>query len=513
MNRLSFTARWVLVCAIFVLCIAPTFISYRPYAYRWDDAEYLAQSLSVSKAFWASDAHGLARIHQVLLAMRGIRPPAMTLLGLPWGSPVSWDAAGKCFVSLGFLVGIMASLCLFLLARIGVKPALLVLASICVCASFGPWPPTSDVHFTATAFMADSLFSWITLAALLLIPYEARTSADSLGHSAGRGLLWGLILSAGAMTKISFLYFVVLIAPILMILRYRRGRARSLLLAVIGCIVSSAPAAFYLQRYGASAFANAGASSFGGVASLYKSSLLSFLGRNLVDAPGLCLFVLILVASLAYFATHWRSAILNPDFLALVIVIGFGLIVLASSNRQLRYAFPAIVSAPFLLAVLFSRSGAAVGRKPAFILACLAAVLFGAAALPTGHRAERQNTLGRADAVVNEAYRCNAHSILLATGSPTMNGSLLTVAVEVSGKTDSIRVEDLGASVFDGSPIDKNYQALQQSDLIVFQDDKALYPQFLNIHVPAYRNYISRQNQLVRASVWQDVSVFSKHCR
>lgn len=513
MNRLSFTARWILVWAVFVLCIASTFISYRPYAFHWDDAEYLWQSIGVSKAFWASSMHGAARLHEILSAMHGIRPPAMTLLGLPWGPLSSWDAAGKCFVTLGSLVGIMAALCLFLLARIGVKPLFFAAACICVCASLGPWPPSSNVHGAATSFLADSLFSWITLAALLLIPYEARTSGDSLGHAAWRGFLWGLVLSAGAMTKISFLYFVVLIAPIILILRYRRAGERSLLLAAIGCVVSSAPAAFYLLRYGGSSFANGGTSSFGSIASLYKSSLLPFLERSLFDAPGLCLFVLILLASVVYCATRWRSVILNPDFLAFAIVIGFGLIVLASANRQLRYAYPTIVSAPFLLAVLFSRDRAEVARKPALAIACLAALAFGLAALPMRHRTERQNTLSRADAVLNDAYRCNAHSIVLATDSPTLNGSLLLVAVAVSGKTDPMHVESLGASVFNGSSIDKDHQAMQESDLIVFQDDKALNPPFTNIHVPDYRNYIARQNQLFSANVSDDVSVFSKHCR
>ena len=59
MNRLSFTARWILVWAVFVLCIASTFISYRPYAFHWDDAEYLWQSIGVSKAFWGAACMGL----------------------------------------------------------------------------------------------------------------------------------------------------------------------------------------------------------------------------------------------------------------------------------------------------------------------------------------------------------------------------------------------------------------------------------------------------------------------
>ena len=93
-------------------------------------------------------------------AMVSIRPPAMTLLGLPWGPLASWDAAGKCFITLAAMISLLAALCLYLLLRIGVKPFFLVVASVCVVASIGPYPPGATAHAVATAFMADSLFAW-----------------------------------------------------------------------------------------------------------------------------------------------------------------------------------------------------------------------------------------------------------------------------------------------------------------------------------------------------------------
>ena len=202
-------SKWLLAAALFAFCVAPTFISYQPYLFIQDDSDYLQRSIAVSRAFWSGNVHGLGA------AMVSIRPPAMTLLGLPWGPLTSWDAAGKCFITLAAVISLLAASCLYLLLRIGAKPFFLMVASACVVASIGPYPRGAAVHAAATAFMADSLLAWTSLAAVLLIPYEARTHCTSVRSAVVRGILWGSILSLGAMTKMSFLYFVFLIAPIL----------------------------------------------------------------------------------------------------------------------------------------------------------------------------------------------------------------------------------------------------------------------------------------------------------
>ena len=132
-------SRWFVLAALFAFCVAPTFISYQPYVFAWDDSDYLLRSIAVSRAFWSGNPNGLG-------AMVSIRPPAMTFLGLPWGPLASWDAAGKCFVTLAAVTSLLAAICLYLLLRIGVKPLFLVAASACVLASLGPYPWRASVH-------------------------------------------------------------------------------------------------------------------------------------------------------------------------------------------------------------------------------------------------------------------------------------------------------------------------------------------------------------------------------
>ena len=213
------------IAALFALCVALTFISYEPYTYTSDDADYLEGSVRFSHILWSGGLHGL-------LLSSNPRPPAMMLLGLPWGPLTSWDAAGKCFITLAAMISLLAALCLYLLLRIGVKPLFLVLAAACVGASLGPFPHAGAIHNDSTAFMADSLLAWTALAALLLIPYEARTPCPLIRGAVLRGIIWGLILSLGAMTKLSFLYFTGLIVAFLFVVHFNCNGFRSTVAAI-----------------------------------------------------------------------------------------------------------------------------------------------------------------------------------------------------------------------------------------------------------------------------------------
>jgi hypothetical protein len=513
MFQLSDKSKWLIAASVFAVSVGPTLVSYQPYVFRWDDSGYLGQCIAVSRAFWWGSAHGVAHLREIMAATNSIRPPMMTLLGLPWGQLTSWDAAGKCFLTLAVLQSFFASLCLFLLARIGLKPIFLVLASICAFASFGPLPQGATSHHLATAFLADGLFAWIALAALLLIPYESRTHNRSIKHAFLRGVLWGVTLSAGAMTKISFFYFVSLIAPVLLVIRLRHGGRRGMLAAIIGLACATAPAAAYLVKYGRASFVNGGESSFGGVANFYSVPLFQFLIDSLRHSPGIAVFVTYSAASLGYLLIRRRALVREPDFLALLIASGFGMIVMASVNREIRFSFPAILALPFLLGVLLSAKGAPVPRISAVLASCLVFCGLTGAAFPTRHRAERQASLGRSDAVILQATKCDDKNILLATDSPTLNQELLGVAVSISRSTSPIEFDSLAYRSMSGLPIGSDYRVMQNSDLIVFQDDQELSPQFTNVRVPEYKRFISEHDEYVPFEVGDDVTAYSRYCR
>jgi len=499
-------SKWLVVAALFAFCVAPTFISYQPYQFRWDDSNYLLGSIKVSQAFWSGNVHGLG-------AMVGKRPPAMTLLGLPWGPLASWDAASKCFITLAAVISLLAALCLYLLLRIGVKPFFLVAASVCVVASIVPYPPGASAHWDATAFMADNLFAWTTLAAVLLIPYEARTHCPSIKGAVMRGILWGSILSLGAMTKVNFFYFIVLIVPTLFFIRLHYGGLRGAVAALIAFACWSAPSAIYLARWGRPVFDNAKAFSFGRLADFYYIPLLQFLGDTIRESPGLVLSFVLTVTALIYIVIQRRRILWGPDFLTLLIMIGFGIVVLASHNRQIRFAFPAIVALPFLTGILMSGKGHSASGRSAALAAGLVLCGLLVASVPTRHRANRQQSLGRADAVLAQAAECNAKRIMLATDSPTLNRNLMHLAIAVSALGAAVRVDTLAYQAMSGAPIEEDFRAIRESDEVVFQDKDALSPPFANQRVLEYERYTRQQGGFDPIRVGGDVSVYPMYCR
>lgn len=506
-------SKWPVSAALFALCVAPTFISYQPWVFRWDDSYYLQRSILVSRGFWSGN------MHAVVAGMAGIRPPVMTLLGLPWGRLDSWDATGKCFITLAALTSLLAASCLCLLLRIGVKPVFLIVASVCVVASIGPNPAAAVVtqtnnqfspHVTAVAFLADGLFAWITLAAILLIPYEARTYSPSIKDAVVRGILWGSVLSLGAITKISFFYFIVLIVPILFVIRLRHGGLGGAFAALIAASAWSTPVAIYWLRWGQRAWDNAKTSSFGHVAGFFYTPLLQFLRNTIRESPGLVPSIVLAAAAIVYLIAKKRTVLRGSDVLALLIMIGFGIVALASSNREIRYVFPAIVALPFLIAVLMSSEEPPVCGRSAVLAAAIVFCGLVAVSVPMRHRPNRQS-LGRCDAVLVQTARCDAKRILLATDSPTLNADLMNLAIAVSASGGLVKVDTLAYKAMYGVPIEEDFHAISESDQVIFQDRHALYPPFTNQRAPEYERYI-RQSGYVPIRVGDDVSVYSMRC-
>jgi hypothetical protein len=507
---LSGLPKWLVIATLFGLCVAPTFISYQGYLFRWDDSDYLQRSMVVSQAFWSWD------LYKLRTTMVGIKPPAMTLLGLPWGPLVSWDAAGRCLMTLAAVISLLASSCLYMLLRIGVKPFFLILASVCVGVSMGPYPHSGETHYIATGFYADSLLAWTALTAILLVPYEARTPCPQLGDAALRGIVWGSILSLGMLTKISFLYFVVSIAPVLFLIRLHYGGFRNAFAALIAFALSSAPTALYFLLFGRPALDHAKASSFGWQTQQYLyNPLLVYLSDAIRDSPGLTLSLVLMPIALIYLVIKRRLMQSWPNFLALLIMIGFAIIVIASPARGLgeehefRYAFPAIVALPFLVAILMSGKGDPPPRLSAAVASGLVLCGLLAASVPTLYRASSQS-LDRANAVLAHAVQCYKAHIILATESPTLNINLLVLAITISPSSDTVTAGTL--STWSPMPIDEDFRTIRESDQVVFQDRDALKPWWANLRVSEYERYV-RQNGYVPIKVASDVTVYLIRCR
>ncbi|HET7892217.1 MAG TPA: hypothetical protein VFL34_11855 [Candidatus Sulfotelmatobacter sp.] len=501
--RLSQSQHYLVIAALFSFCIAPTFISYQPYRFAWDESDYFARSIAASRAFWSRDVRGLGA------AMVSIRPPMMTLLGIPWGPLRTWEEASKCFITLAAAIALMVAMSLYLLLRIGPRPVFLIAASLCTWLSMGLQWPQSLTHACATAFLADTFFAWTALAAALLIPLEARTNCSTTLDAVLRGALWAVIISLGAMTKLNFLYFVALIMPALAFLRFRLHGPLNALAAMAAFTCCSAPSAIYLIRYGHLAFENLKASSFGSIAGFYNRPLLSFLAATTRDTPGMAVSFLLIATSLLYLAIRRRLARSRADLGTLVIMIGFAIIVFSATNRQIRYAFPAVVALPFLTALLMSGEQSPTSRRTAAMAAIMVFCGLLVASVPMRHRPDARS-LSRCNAVLAAAERWNAHQILLATDSPNLNSQLMELATLFSSRP--VLAGTLAYGAMYRLPVEEDFGAMNNADLIVFQDRFRGEPQFTNQRVAQYEAYAQRiGNGPIR--ITDDMYVYRIHTR
>jgi len=302
------------------------------------------------------------------------------------------------------------------------------------------------------------------------------------------------------MTKLNSLCSKVLIVPVLLFIKLHHGGLRSAPAALIAFACCSGPSALYLLRWGQPAFYLAKASSFGRVADFFYSPLLQFLGYTLRQSPGLAFSFVLTAAALIYLVIKRQLMQSWPDFLALLIMIGFGIVVLASPNREIRFSFPAIVALPFLTGILMSGKGHSAPGPSAALVAGLVFCGLLAAGVPTRHRANRQS-LARCDAVLAQAVRCNAKRIVLATDSPTLNASLMALAIEFSASGASAGTVAFQDAL--GVPIEEDFRAMSEADQVVFQDRDALGPPF-NQRASEYERYI-RQGGSVPIRVGDDI--------
>jgi len=196
-------------------------------------------------------------------------------------------------------------------------------------------------------------------------------------------------------------------------------------------------------------------------------------------------------------------------------MIGFATVVIASPSRELvadraiRYAFPAIVALPFLVAIMMSGEGSPAPRLSAAFAAGLVFCGLLAASVPALYRASSQS-LDRANAVLAHAAQCKAAHIILATESPTLNFNLLVLAITISASSDTIRPVTL--STWNPMPIDEDFRTIRESDQVVFQDKDALNPWWANLRVSEYEQYV-RENGYVPIKVASDVTVYSIRCK
>jgi hypothetical protein len=457
--------------------LGSTVVSYGTYETAWDDLYFLHRGVSLQRAVWNVDARQWAETFSIL-----VKSPVMALVAVPWG-PASRDAesvAGLAMFSLAVLNWALILACLFVLMRMGVSLWLVVAA-----AAVAVDPLVTGMR---GAFFADIPLSWAFLLLLLLIPYEGATVDHGDGAGVWRGALWGATASVGLLAKVTFWPALVLAAPAILYLRWRRGGARSVGVSLITALVVALPALVIVVHYRAQFIDFALAASGGAVAQYFRSPEQSY-GFVLLIFWAAMGFAKYLIAGLACAAVvvcfrgrGWAAA--GPVGFAILILVFYGVRMTLSTMRDPRYFLPVAIALPFLLAL--TASEARVAQVPSWIFGAAFAV----AVLISWPMHSRIDLRPSREARALLEY-CKAHdlrSIVLATDSREWNIETMRMAREMMG--GGVRVHTLAYSDVQGLPISADFDVIEKSDAVVFESPTPAGASAINVRVPQYLGFV-----------------------
>lgn len=453
-----------------------TIVSYATYQTAWDDLYFLHRGVSLQRAVWNVDARQWAETFSIL-----VKSPAMAILGVPWG-PASRDAesvAGLAMFSLAVLNWSLILACVFVSMRMGVAPWLVLVAAAAVACD----PLVAEMR---GAFFADVPLSWAFLLLLLLIPYEAVTVDHGDGAGVWRGVLWGGVASVGLLAKVTFWPALVLAAPVILYLRWRKGGPRAVGVSLGAALIVAAPALVIVVHYRAQFIDFALGATSGAVAKYFHSPEQSFgfVLRIFWAATGAARY---LIAGLAVAAVIRRRAAW-PVGVAILILAMYGLRMTLSTMRDPRYFLPVAIGLPFLLAL--AASGSRVVRVPSWMFgaAFAAAVLI---SWPMHTRIDWRPSR-EARALLEFCRARDLHVVMLATDSREWNIETMRMGREMMGGSASsgVSVHTLAYSDVQGLPIARDFEAIEKSDAVVFESPTPAGASAINVRVAQYMNFV-----------------------
>jgi hypothetical protein len=313
--------------AMLMAAVAPLAVTTSVSQLRWDDAWYFRLAVCVNRSFYDFSLHG---IH---LCLRGIyRPPIMGLLLLPAGrlhGVEQWVAAPYLLACVIFGLAVLVAWITF---KIEV-PLLAVAAAALAIRLCGP------IETADAPFMVDGLLALLVTIALLLPLLEYAAPAPSPREALVRGVLWGGIAGAGALTKVTFGFIGVVVGPLILLVSLRRAGTTATLYktaaAIAMCIL---PAAIYLYS-GSRLVEFAWQSSYGELAQ-YNDQGLSYWGflRHTIITAGFTfwlIFACLLIVAMIY---RRRDPVrLALGLAGITIVVAYVLLAGRSVNSEDRY--------------------------------------------------------------------------------------------------------------------------------------------------------------------------------
>lgn len=447
---------WIPTAAFFLL-ISRSVVAYGKYSMIWDDLYLLHRALCFHNAVYSLNLQAMVSCYANLS-----KSPIMTVLTLPWGTAASGETAiPLALVSLALLIWTVALLAYRVAVASGATPWVMAAAALSV------WFNPFLASYSGT-FLADMLLAWIVLLTLLLIPLELAEGQRGRGADVMRGALWGFVFDVGALTKVTFGYFLIAVVVAVMFIRLRRCGMRSLLATVAATLICLSPSILIWSLFGRTFLKHAVDGSFGGIVSFYSAGALDWKGY-LGQYATLCAYGLApLVLLAAYFV--WR--VLQCDrvllrLLPVALILGYLGLCATSPNQEYRFVMPVMIALPLLCATV--PSGLPGQRAQPGMLLYLSVFLAGVlATIPMVGRPDL-TYVRYAGAVLDRITEPGA-AILIATDDPNLNNETFLLAREIrSGMPPNLTIDTLVYDIVAGRTLDYSLHRMDSADYILFK--------------------------------------------
>lgn len=458
------TAAVVFTAAL--LAIAPTIISYTPYRVTWDEADFAHSALCLNKSFWSGDLRGMIDCFDILS-----KSPIIPLLSLPWG-PIGGTPAGVGLVifSLALLTWVFVVTAFLIMMRASVPVWLLVPASLCVV--------LNPAWYYPSALYVDQMLSWIILCTLLLVHLESRSKKSSMWKSVQRGLLWGFLASAGFLSKVTYVYFFGLMAPVVVLIKWRRDGFKRTGAALLAALLVSIPTIVVWLKCGRNFLKHARMASWGtGAENFFSDSVTLFAYcQSVFTIDGAAVYPMAAIVVFLVVATAQRK-IRWLGLLPLAIILVYVVICSTSPNKSWRFMMPAMVALPFLMAALVEGEQ---HRLWAHIVPVLGLGLV-LACVPIALRPEHDHIHDLKKLLQNLKGHNVAH-VMISTDSLAVNFQKLRLAREFMGQEgDDMSIH---TSVYDGSSSQHTQctpDRIELMDAVLFEQPYPRAPVFSNV--------------------------------
>lgn len=445
----------ILVFAARSFVVAST--TWRP---AWDELNYLHRAVCVNHMLYDWDWRG---VHECMLGL--YKSPVLMPLLLPLGQiGDNVDLIRAAPTMLAIVNFILLLVVGFMTWKLRLPLTVVLVAAIAMAAN----PLT---HVVGGALLVDTCVGLVVTIAILLFAFEASSKAASSKSAALRGVLWGLVGTAGVMGKMTFGYFVVLLFVPLVGVVWRREGGRRTIIRIVCCLGVSIPGLIVFALYGHQYFWNALRSSVGSLSQMYADNLT--LGEFVVGqfrGAGFGGLVLVVMAAAAIARTVCRRAADRAAPYLLLMLFGYFVLVSNTINRDARFLLPFWLALPWCLA-LFLRELSDERPRGApvrdFALASLVSVFLALPSLKNYDLSGVQLSLSLLRTIPTD----QAARIVTATDSSDFNVESMLLAYELDRRRFrfGLSIDTLVYDGVNGQTLEQSLTRLRAADVVAFR--------------------------------------------